>query len=53
MNNAMARNARKYLFHHPEDHPLGGFQPLVPHMRELAGQEVAGELPTSYPANTG
>ncbi len=44
LNHAMARNARKYLFHHPEDDPLRRLHLPGPRMRELASPEAAGEL---------
>jgi Protein of unknown function (DUF4238) len=43
-NDAMARNARKYLFHHPEDDPLHGLELPEPRERELAGHGEAGRL---------
>jgi hypothetical protein len=44
LNDAMARNARKYLFHHPEDDPLRGLELPGPRVRELASPQAAGEL---------
>lgn len=44
LNHAMARNARKYMFHHPEDDPLRGLQLPAPRTRELARPAGAGPL---------
>jgi hypothetical protein len=44
LNGAMARNARRYIFHHPEDDPLRGPQFPAPRTRELASPEAAGPL---------
>ncbi len=44
LNDAMAKNARKYLFHHPEDDPLRSLELPGPRLRELASPEAAGEL---------
>lgn len=44
LNDAMARNARRYLFHHPEDDPLRGLQLPAPRTRELANPAAAGPL---------
>jgi hypothetical protein len=44
LNHAMARNARKYMFHHPEDDPLLGLQLPAPRTRELARPAGAGPL---------
>jgi hypothetical protein len=35
LNNAMARNAGRYIFHHPEDDPLRPLQFPAPRIREL------------------
>ncbi len=43
-NDAMAKNARKYLFHHPEDDPLRGLELPAPRARELANPGEAGHL---------
>jgi hypothetical protein len=43
-NDAMAKNARKYLFHHPEDDPLRGLELPAPRNRELANPGEAGSL---------
>jgi hypothetical protein len=44
LNDATAKNARKYIFHHPEDDPLKGLELPGPRLRELATPEEAGEL---------
>lgn len=44
LNHAMAMNARKYLFHHPEDDPLRGLQLPEPRTHELASPAAAGPL---------
>jgi hypothetical protein len=44
LNDAMARNAGRYIFLHPEDDPLGGLQFPAPRTRELASPEAAGPL---------
>ena len=41
LNDAMAKNARKYLFHHPEDDPFRGLDLPGPRTRELASPEAA------------
>ena len=43
-NDAMAKNARKYLFHHPEDNPLHGLELPEPRVRELVDPSGAGGL---------
>jgi hypothetical protein len=43
-NDAMAKNARKYLFHHPEDDPLRGLELPEPRARELANPTQVGGL---------
>lgn len=44
LNHAMVRNARKYIFHHPEDEPLRGLQLPKPRTNELANPAAAGPL---------
>jgi hypothetical protein len=44
LNDAMAKNARKYIFHHPEDDPLSGLELPEPRRRELASPAAAGAL---------
>jgi len=44
LNDAMAKNARKYLFHHPEDDPFRVLELPGPRTRELASPEAASEL---------
>lgn len=41
-NDAMAKNAQKYLFHHPEDDPLSGLELRQPRARELGSPTIAG-----------
>jgi hypothetical protein len=41
LNDAMAKNARRYLFHHPEDDPFRGLELPGPRTRELASPEAA------------
>jgi Protein of unknown function (DUF4238) len=43
-NNAIARNTRRYLFHHPADDPLSGLELPEPRARELAHPDTAGDL---------
>ena len=43
-NDATARNARRYLFHHPEDDPLRGLRLPGPRLRELASPADAAGL---------
>jgi hypothetical protein len=43
-NQAMAQNARKYLFHHPDDDPLSGVDLPQPRGRELPSPADAGKL---------
>jgi hypothetical protein len=43
-NQAMAQNARKYLFHHPDDDPLSGVELPQPRGRELANPADAAKL---------
>jgi hypothetical protein len=43
-NDAMARNARRYLFHHPDDDPLQGLHLPPPRTRELTDPRGAGPL---------
>jgi hypothetical protein len=52
LNDAMAKNARKYLFHHPEDDPFTGLELPGPRTRELASPEEAiglADLPQPVP----
>jgi hypothetical protein len=52
LNDAMAKNARKYLFHHPEDDPFSGLELPGPRTRELASPEAAiglADLPLPVP----
>jgi hypothetical protein len=44
LNDAMARNPGRYIFHHPEDDPLWGLQFPAPRTPELASPEAAGPL---------
>jgi hypothetical protein len=44
LNDAMAKNARRYIFHHPEDDPLRGLQLPPPRARELASPAAAVPL---------
>jgi hypothetical protein len=44
LNDAMAKNARKYIFHHPDDDPLRGLELPSPRGRELANTEEARSL---------
>jgi uncharacterized protein DUF4238 len=44
LNDAMVKNARRYLFHHPEDDPFRGLELPGPRTRELANPEAASEL---------
>jgi len=44
LNDATARNARRYLFHHPEDDPLRGLRLPGPRLRELASPADAAGL---------
>jgi hypothetical protein len=41
LNRATADNARRYLFHHPDDEPLKGLKLPQPRKRELASPEAA------------
>ncbi len=43
-NDAMAKNARKYIFHHPQDDPLKGLVLPKPRVRELADATSVGDL---------
>jgi hypothetical protein len=52
LNNATARNARRYLFHHPEDDPFRGLELPGRRTQELAGPEAAirlADLPQPVP----
>jgi len=44
LNRATAGNARRYVFHHPDDDPLHGLALPQPRERELAGPEAAAAL---------
>jgi hypothetical protein len=44
LNGATARNARRYLFHHPGDDPLRGIRLPGPRRRELSGPAEAAGL---------
>lgn len=44
LNDAVVKNTRRYLFHHPDDDPLHGLELPMPRTRELASPEVAGGL---------
>jgi hypothetical protein len=41
LNQAVANNARRFLFHHPSDDPLAGVALPQPRPRELSGPEAA------------
>jgi hypothetical protein len=52
LNDAMAKTARKYLFHHPADGPFAGLELPEPRIRELASPEAAiglADLPEPVP----
>jgi hypothetical protein len=44
LNKATAGNARRYVFHHPDDDPLEGLMLPEPRERELANPEAAAAL---------
>lgn len=44
LNRATASNARRYVFHHPDDDPLKGLVLPQPRERELASPEAAAAL---------
>ena len=44
LNRAIAGNACRYLFHHPDDDPLHSLVLLQPRERELASPEAAAVL---------
>jgi hypothetical protein len=44
LNDAMAKNARRYVFHHPGDDPFRGLTLPEPRERELASPESAAAL---------
>jgi len=44
LNRATASNARRYVFHHPDDDPLEGLVIPQPRGRELASPEAAAAL---------
>ena len=44
LNRATAGNARRYVFHHPDDDPLHGLVLPQPRERELASPEAAAAL---------
>jgi hypothetical protein len=44
LNQAVANNARRFLFHHPSDDPLAGLALPQPRPRELSSPEAAAVL---------
>lgn len=44
LNEAVANNARRFLFHHPSDDPLAGLALPQPRPRELSSPEAAAVL---------
>jgi hypothetical protein len=44
LNDATAKNARRYVFHHPDDDPLRGLMLPQPREHELGGPESAATL---------
>jgi hypothetical protein len=44
LNQAVANNARRFLFHHPSDDPLAGLALPQPRPRELSSPEAAATL---------
>jgi hypothetical protein len=44
LNQAVAKNARRFLFHHPSDDPLAGLALPQPRPRELSSPEAAADL---------
>jgi Protein of unknown function (DUF4238) len=44
LNQAVASNARRFIFHHPADYPLAGLVLPQPRPRELASPEAAAAL---------
>ena len=44
LNQAVANNARRFLFHHPDDDPLAGLALPQPRPRELSSPEAAAVL---------
>jgi hypothetical protein len=44
INQAVANNARRFLFHHPSDDPLAGLALPQPRPRELSSPEAAAAL---------
>lgn len=47
LNQAVANNARRFLFHHPSDDPLAGLALPQPRPRELSSPEAAAVLASS------
>lgn len=48
LNQAVANNARRFLFHHPSDEPLAGVALHQPRPRELSSPEAAAILASSH-----
>jgi hypothetical protein len=44
LNQAVANNARRFLFHHPSDDPLAGLALPQPRPREFSSPEAAAVL---------
>ena len=44
LNDAIAKNARRYVFHHPDDDPLHGLTLPEPRQHELASPQAAAAL---------
>ena len=47
LNQAVANNARRFLFHHPSDDPLAGLAIPSPGRAELSSPEAAAVLASS------
>lgn len=52
LNQAAAKNARRFLFHHPSDDPLTGLALPQPRPRELSSPEAAAILASSIRAQS-
>jgi hypothetical protein len=44
LNDATAKNSRRYLFHHPDDDPLRGLTLPEPRKHEFASPDLAAAL---------